>query len=93
MRGKRIYIIGGLLFTLIILLTACATFNTYYKLGYQASLNKDWDKAVKYFERALKEDPKNSVYRVALARAKIEACNYHLIEARRKARIGKKMKP
>jgi general secretion pathway protein D len=91
MNKKKINIISGTIFIFfIIFYISCATFSPYYNLGYQASLNKEWDKAVQYFEKALRENPKNSVYRIALLKAKIEACNFHLIQARRKASIGKK---
>jgi len=91
MMRKRIYIIWSATFTFFVLFyLSCTTFSPYYKLGYEASLNKEWDKAVKYFERAVRENPKSSVYRIALVKAKIEACNYHLVQARKKASLGEK---
>ncbi|MEW6456509.1 MAG: secretin N-terminal domain-containing protein [Acidobacteriota bacterium] len=79
------------IFTLIIvacLLTSCAVYNEYYKKGLQASMNKDFEKAIKYYELALKESPKNSVYRMSLIRAKIEASIFHLKNARELLKKG-----
>lgn len=80
------------LFLLIVILAfgACTTFNQSYELGMDAAINRDWDEAVKHYERALLEDPKNSVYRIALIRAKIAASSSHLILARRLAAQEKK---
>jgi len=60
----------------------CATFSRSYKLGTEAAVNKNWDEAIRYYERAVLESPKNSVYRLALLRAKIAASYTHLIKAR-----------
>ncbi|MFQ6083513.1 MAG: cohesin domain-containing protein [Candidatus Aminicenantia bacterium] len=90
MNKSIIPIIIGIIIIPSILYIGCATFSVNYKLGYQATINKDWDNAVKYFEKALAENPDNSIYRIALLRAKIEACNFHLIQARRKAYLGQK---
>ncbi len=68
----------------------CATFSRSYKLGNEAALSKNWDEAVKYYERATLESPKNSVYRIALFRAKLAASSNHLIKARGLAFQGKK---
>ncbi|MFC2169094.1 secretin N-terminal domain-containing protein, partial [Acidobacteriota bacterium] len=61
----------------------CSTFSQNYKLGTEAALNKNWDKAVEYFERAVLEDPDDSTSRISLLRAKISASYLHLLEARR----------
>ena len=77
---------------IIIALTfwGCATFSRSYKLGTEAALSKNWDEAVRYYERALLESPKNSVYRLALFRAKLAASSNHLIKARELAFQGRK---
>jgi general secretion pathway protein D len=77
---------------IIIALTfwGCATFNRSYKLGTEAALSKNWDEAVRYYERALLESPKNSVYRLALFRAKLAASSFHLVKARELAFQGSK---
>jgi general secretion pathway protein D len=71
-------------------LWGCATFNQSYKLGTEAAFNKDWDEAIKYFEKALLESPKNSVYRLALYRARVAASYKHVFEARRLVAEDKK---
>jgi general secretion pathway protein D len=61
-----------------------------YKLGTEAAVNKDWDAAIEYYEKAVLEDPNNSVYRLALIRAKVAASLSHLQKARLLASRGKK---
>ncbi|NIO48084.1 MAG: hypothetical protein GTN73_01400 [Candidatus Aminicenantes bacterium] len=77
---------------IIIALTfwGCATLSRSYKLGTKAALGKNWDKAVRHYERAVLKSPKNSVYRLALFRAKLAASSNHLIKARELAFQGKK---
>jgi len=79
-------------FLMIIILAfwGCAVLSRSYKLGTEASVNKNWDEAVKYYEKAVIEDPENSVYRLALLRAKIAASLSHVQEARRLASQGRK---
>lgn len=81
-----------ILYLMIIILAfwGCTVLSRNYKLGTEAAVNKDWDEAVKYYEQAIKEDPKNSVYRLALIRAKLGASLSHLQEARRLADQGRK---
>ncbi len=73
-----------------LILWGCATFSSSYKLGTQAALNKNWDDAIQHLEKAALEDPDNSVYRVALIRAKLAASYDHLNKARELASHGKK---
>jgi general secretion pathway protein D len=68
----------------------CAALSHTYKLGTEAALNKDWDEAIQYLEKASLEDPKNSVYRMALIRAKLAASYDHLNKAREHASHGRK---
>ncbi len=68
----------------------CAGLSRSYKLGTEAALGKNWDKAVKYYQRAALESPENSVYRLALFRAKLAASTAHLIKARGLAFQGRK---
>ena len=78
------------LFIFAIILWGCATFSPSYRQGTQAALNKNWDEAIQYLEKAALEDPDNSVYRVALIRAKLAASYDHLNRARELASHGKK---
>ncbi|GAG13794.1 unnamed protein product, partial [marine sediment metagenome] len=68
----------------------CQTFSPSYKSGTEAAINKDWDEAVKHYERAVLGDPKNSVYRLALMRARVAAGYDHLYKARQLAAENKK---
>jgi len=79
-----------LLIIIVLTFWGCATLSRSYKLGTEAALSKNWDEAVKYYERAVLESPKNSVYRLALFRAKLSASSEHLIKARELAFQGKK---
>ncbi len=75
---------------LVLALDGCTILNRSYKLGTEASINKNWDEAVEHYERAVLEDPENSVYRLALLRAKIAASLFYLHEARKLADQKKK---
>ena len=80
-----------LILTLIALIFwGCSILSQSYKLGTEAALNKNWDEAVKYYERAMQENPNSSVCRLALFRAEISASYAHLFEARKLASLGKK---
>lgn len=74
---------------LIVIMTlwGCATFSRTYKLGVEAAMNKNWDEAVEFYEKAYAENPKNSVYRMAMQRAKVSASLFHLYSARRFAAL------
>ena len=74
----------------ILILSGCSTFNQNYKLATEAAANKDWDKAIEYYEKAILEDPSNAAYRLALTRAKILASYAHVFMARNLAAEGKK---
>lgn len=79
----------SLIFFIVLLSFGCATFSRHYRLGAQAEIAKQWDEAVKYYERAALENPREAVYRIALLRAKIAASLYHLQEARKFVAEGK----
>ena len=66
-------------------LWGCATFNRSYDLGNKAAINKDWDEAIRYYEQALLQDPKEHVYTLVLLRAKLAASYEHLNKAREHA--------
>ncbi len=69
---------------------ACATFSQSYKLGTQAEMNKNYDEAIKYYEQAMIENPKESVYRLALFRAKAGAASQAVERARKLMSEGNK---
>jgi len=71
-------------------LWGCSVFTQSYKLGSEAEINKNWDEAVKLYERAALENPKEPVYRLALLRAKTSAALFHTQQARTSAAQGRK---
>jgi general secretion pathway protein D len=75
---------------IVSVLWGCTTLSQHYKSGYEAAMNKDWDRAVELYEKAVLEDPQNSVYRLALYRAKVAASYSHLYVARNLAAEGKR---
>jgi general secretion pathway protein D len=72
------------------LLWGCVTLNRSYRLGNEAEINKMWDEAIKYYERASLESPTESVYRLALMRVRSSASLALLQEARALAGQGKR---
>jgi general secretion pathway protein D len=83
---KRIVLFTIIAFTL----WGCVTLSQSYRLGNQAEMVKNWDGAIKHYEEAIVQNPKESVYRLALLRAKISATYFHLQEARKLVSQGKK---
>ena len=83
---KKIAIILALVMTV----GACATVSREYRLGAAAEMNKQFDMAIKYYQEAALANPKESVYRIALFRAKLSAALYHLQTARGLTAQGKK---
>ena len=53
-----------------------------FERGHDAARTGEWDAAVRYYERALAEEPDNVVYRIAFERALLEASRIHLEDAR-----------
>lgn len=79
-----------ILLAVLSLLWGCASFSPAYKKGGQAEINRDWDKAIRYYEQAAIENPREPVYRLALLRARAAAALFHLQRARSLAAEGKK---
>jgi general secretion pathway protein D len=48
------------------------------KLGVQAEGRKEYDKALEYFQQAMKEDPKEATYELSARRARFEAGQAHV---------------
>jgi len=67
---------------LVLLISACATLSRNYHLGTQAEVNRNYEEAVSYYQKAALENPKEPAYRVALARARAMAGLYYLQAAR-----------
>ncbi len=73
---------------LLVLAWGCAPVSPVYRKGTVAEMNHRYDEAVKYYEQASLEHPKESVYRLALMRAKAAATLHHLGLARKYASFG-----
>ncbi len=80
----------SILILLVLTFAGCAMFSQHYRSGNRAALNKGWDEAISYYEKAIVENPKNSVYQLALLRTKIIASYDCLTKARELASQGKK---
>jgi len=78
------------LIAVLMTLWGCTVLSRHYKSGYEAAMSKDWDEAVRHFEKAVLEDPQNSAYRLALYRAKISSSYVHYMQARNLALRGEK---
>jgi general secretion pathway protein D len=72
------------------LLWGCATLSLSYRQGNEAEMNRMWDEAIRYYEKASLENPTESVYRLALMRVRTSAGLAILQEARALAGQGKK---
>ena len=72
------------------LLWACAPLSHTYRLGNEAEINRNWDEAVRYYEKASLENPKEAVYRLALMRARTSAGLAALQKARELAGVDKR---
>ena len=67
----------------------CASFvSQYFKLGNQAEINKDWDRAIEYYEKAIADKPNEYSYKMSLNRVRMTASLVHLQSARSLARQG-----
>ena len=69
---------------------ACATFSPFYKQGTQAELNRQFDEAIAFYEKAAMENPKEPVYRLALDRVRVSASLFHIQEARKLVAKGQR---
>ena len=74
---------------IILILGGCSTFNQSYKLATDAAANKNWNDAIKYYEKAILEYPSNAAHRLALTRAKSLASYTHVFKSRKLAAAGK----
>ncbi|MGC8892204.1 MAG: cohesin domain-containing protein [Candidatus Saccharicenans sp.] len=83
--------IGWFFLALILInILACTTFSPAYRLGNKEEINKNYDEAIKYYEQALIENPRESIYRLALFRAKASAALASAEKARKLLADGKK---
>lgn len=69
----------------------CQTFNHDYLQGTKAEMSRNYEEAVHLYQKAALRNPKESVYRLALARARAAASLSFLQEARALASQNKRM--
>jgi len=72
----------ALILVLALAAGACATLSQDYKQGVEAEMNQKYDKAVEYYQQAALAHPNDSVYRLALVRARASASLFYLQTAR-----------
>jgi general secretion pathway protein D len=72
------YLAASVLGCVSLLLAGCPKGGQEFKAGHQAELAQDWDSAVVNYERALKNDPRNTEYKLKIARARFEAGQAHI---------------
>ncbi len=71
------------LIMLALSLWSCTGFGPdYFKQGNEAEINKNWDQAIEYYEKAIAEKPNEYAYKMSLARARLAASMSHLRSAR-----------
>jgi general secretion pathway protein D len=69
----------------------CANFGShYFRLGNEAEINKDWDQAIQYYEKAIVQKPNEYSYKMSLTRVRLTATMIHLRTARGLAVQGNK---
>lgn len=78
------------LLLVIILFSGCATGSATQSRGMSSYHVGDYDKAVDYFEKALKEKPNRRDLRMLLFKAKLNSYYTHLARARKLKDVGKK---
>ena len=66
---------------IVVCLGGCSASKSAFKSGNQEAKQDNWDAAVVHYTRAVREDPDNIEYRMALERSLIEAANFHAKEA------------
>ena len=72
----------GLALLVALSFAACSGSPAAFKKGGEAAKRQRWDEAVQYYERALREEPDNVEYRIALTQARAAAARAHLRQAR-----------
>jgi general secretion pathway protein D len=80
----------ALILVLSMVAAACATLSYDYRLGAQAEMNQQFETAIKHYQKAALDNPDESVYRLALLRARASASFYYLHLARSLVAQGKK---
>jgi general secretion pathway protein D len=76
MTNRRLVLLA--LGSVAIFLSGCPKSSQQAKQGMKAEELHDYDTALLYYQRALREDPTNTEYKLKTARLRFEAANYHL---------------
>jgi general secretion pathway protein D len=76
MNNRRLVVLA--LGCVAVFLSGCPKSHEEAKQGLKAEEIKDYDTALLYYQRALREDPTNTEYKLKTARLRFEAANYHL---------------
>ena len=64
-------------------LWGCVNFGPqYFKMGNEAEINKDWDQAIQYYEKAIAEKPNEYSYKLSLMRVRTTASMSYVRSAR-----------
>ncbi|MBP1659601.1 MAG: gspD [Candidatus Aminicenantes bacterium] len=79
-----------LILTVVLAAGACQTLSQDYRQGVQAEMNQNYEEAVKQYQKAALAHPNESVYRLALLRARMSASLYYLEAARKLVAQNKK---
>jgi len=87
--GIRIAVTIPLMIMIIILLSGCATQSVYQKKGISLYHSGEYDRAVEYFERAMREKPSTAI-KTLLFKAKLSSYYHHLALARSYSESDKK---
>jgi general secretion pathway protein D len=69
---------------------ACQTISPDYQQGVKAEMNRNYDEAIQYYQKAALSHPNDSAYRLALFRARASATLYFLQSARQLVAQNKK---
>ena len=72
-----------ILIILSLSLWGCVSFGPqYFRMGNEAEINKNWDQAIEYYEKAIAEKPNEYSYKLSLMRVRLSASMTHLRSAR-----------
>jgi general secretion pathway protein D len=71
-----------LILSVVLAAGACQTVSPDYRQGVKAEMNKNYEEAIKQYQKASLDYPNESVYRMALLRARLSASLFYLESAR-----------
>lgn len=86
---RTVIVSSIIMIVVVVFLTGCSGVSIFKKEGLQLMRAGDFDGALKYFEDAVKNNPRNMELRTLLFKAKLNSYYYHLALARRFKAAGK----